>query len=1077
MSRRLLLVLLCAANLSVSAQSIPPQAAATVSTAPARLAWTLLRGTAADLSVGSDGTAFSLDPEGRVWMRRAGLHSSWLNLPGQFKRIDTANEKDAWAIDAEGTPFRYNGTFWRRMTGIQAVDTGVGAGGTAYFATVDGKLVRRDPNLGFIPVPGSPAGVTRVDVDDREQPWVVLGDASIQRFDGRNWRKLPGSALDISAGSRNGAFMAGTNRQPARWNHALGSWEPLLALANLVAAGPDNKPWIVTPEGLIFANDPAARQRTSHVAVQPGAFIQTIGWRRVQGKAKSLAISARGQIMALGTEGEVWQWKGKGNWQRIPGSFDRIALGPSGMPIAIAADGQIFTLRGNQWVEIPGRAKDVSITPQGVAWILRPDGSPAYWNPPSGWVSLNEPGDAVRLVVGAANTPWTLTREGLVRFYDGKNWVKVDGVTAADIAIGPEGTVFVIGRDKKISRFDVNRKRWEQVTPVAGDAVAVAVGPNDKPWVINNSADIYASSLFDEPEIPGGACSNPVGSKLPDVRQADIRQIRNSAARDIAIGKDGNVMITDATSNLAQWRNLTQSFKPFPGQMLRVAVAPNGNPWGITPSGAVWRHDGSKWEVIRNNFIARDIAIGCNGTVIVSASDESMYRFAPKSGAFEKLVGARADDPAPKGRKVAVDPQGNPWTISGDWVYRCDVLPCERQAIRAKDIAIGPEGTLMVADLEGNLQAFNGIDNRWERIGISADAVAVGPGGKPWILRNGTEVWYSALFTRQEEKDDEKAAGTRAIAVNIDTSNSTSLPFTFTTSMIFDEVKSFVNGIETPIDSQGLAVGPSGKVILLHEVAPAIVKYLVFDPNTKRFVDTNIPSPSTTFSANGVAIGPGDTLYTWLNPSIGIGRDGHLWVLKNNVWQTVAGPGLLNQRGLTGLGINESASVTTRFIDLAFAPDGTLTVLSPERAIDQEISKILRYNAVTRQFSRNTLQLSADADAMTIDPSGVIWMIRSSDGRPVQSVGNAFLERPVPTTICKRAGCLAAGASGAIYVIDTGSTPDTLLRWNALNNAWDKVTIRLANGNPPSDVARLIVTPDGRPWFYDADSLKVWRAR
>jgi hypothetical protein len=108
-----------------------------------------------------------------------------------------------------------------------------------------------------------------------------------------------------------------------------------------------------------------------------------------------------------------------------------------------------------------------------------------------------------------------------------------------------------------------------------------------------------------------------------------------------------------------------------------------------------------------------------------------------------------------------------------------------------------------------------------------------------------------------------------------------------------------------------------------------------------------------------------------------------------------------------------------------------------------------------------------------------MWLIRSSDSRPFQSVGNAFVERPIPSsaTICTRPGCIAAGANGAIYAIDTQSQPDALLRWNALSNAWDKVTIRLSNGQDPADVNRLIVTPDGRPWFYDADSLKVWRAR
>jgi len=318
--KRFLLALLCCLWQTGFAQTPAKPAEATAPAVAERLAWTALRGHATDLSVGADGTAFSLDPEGLVWMRRPGLASGWVNLPGVFARIDAASERSAWAVDAEGQVWRYNGTFWQAVASPAAVDVGVGPTGMAYLATREGSLLRWDARQGFVAVAGAPVSVLRVDVDDRDLPWVVLRDSTVQHYDGRAWVRLPGQALDISAGVRSSAFVVSTVQQPLRWNAALGAWSPLLAVAAVVAAGPDNKPWIVTPEGLIFANDTGAPAKSNRPAVESSVFARSYAWRRVQGKAKTLSISAKGQVMALGTEGEVWQWKGKDLWQRLPGT-------------------------------------------------------------------------------------------------------------------------------------------------------------------------------------------------------------------------------------------------------------------------------------------------------------------------------------------------------------------------------------------------------------------------------------------------------------------------------------------------------------------------------------------------------------------------------------------------------------------------------------------------------------------------------------------------------------------------------------------------------------------------------------
>lgn len=1061
--KRLFLSLLCWASLVAHAQN-----------AAERLAWTALRGTAMDLSVGADGTAFSLDPDGLVWMRRPGPGTGWLSLPGAFRRIDAASERNAWAVDAEGAVWRYNGTYWQAVPAPKAVDVGVGAG-MVYLVTTEGGLARFDARAGFIAVTGAPKAITRVDVDDRDLPWVVLADASLQMFDGRTWTKLPGRAQDISAGGRNSAFMVSPEHQPFRWNPAMGTWGPLLAVAELVAAGPENKPWIVTPEGSIFTNDTGTPHKVPRPTTDLSVFTKNMAWRRVQGKAKVLSISSKGQAVALGPDGEVWQWKSKDQWQRLPGTFARIALAPSGLPMALNAQGRIFSYRGSQWVEVPGQALDIAITPQGVIWILRPDGSPAYWDVVAGWVSLNAPISAVRLAVGSSNAPWVVTREGQVLSYAPQGWTARDGVVATDLAIGPDGDVFVVTKDRTLARFDDFLQRWEAINT---EAVALAVGPGDKPWVVNARGEIFASSLFEEPVSSGGECSAAVGGKLPDFKQADFRQVVG-AARSLAIGKDGNVMAIDTDSNLGQWRNTTQRFKAFPGQMVRIAVAPDGKPWGVTAKGEVWRHDGSKWLLVRSIFTARDVAVACNGTVMAAASDESLYKYNVAIDVFEKVVPPRLDDPAPKGRKLALDPAGRPWTIRDDWIYRCDVQPCERQALRAKEIAIGPEGTLLAVDLDGNLQSFNARDNRWDRSGLSGVvAVAIGPGGKPWVVRNGTEVWASAQFSRKEDRDDTVAASTQSTPVNTTTTVS---PFTFSTTLVFDEVS--YKGGGAPVDIHAIGIGANGKVMAARGTGAGVV--VAYDALQQGFMPGNLPMPPGG-EINGITVGQSDSVWVWRHPVNG-SVNGGIWTLKNGTWQAVS--------GVSALGINDVTlpAFTKRPLDLAALADGIVYVMGPDTggAGVQESTLYRNHAAGSSQFVATPFQLPGNEDALAVEPGGAVWLVRADLSSPYtrrafQYINNAFYERPSPAgvTICPtfpasdRAdpGCIASGGNGSVFAIGLqGSTP-RLLRWNAASLQWDVVM----TSPVVTKISQVIVAPDGRPWMLastDGVNFRVFKSR
>ncbi|MEQ9566785.1 MAG: tectonin domain-containing protein, partial [Pseudomonadales bacterium] len=62
------------------------------------------------------------------------------------------------------------------------------------------------------------------------------------------------------------------------------------------------------------------------------------------------------------------------------------------------------------------------------------------------------------------------------------------------------------------------------------------------------------------------------------------------SASTLAIGRDGSVFGLDAAGNILRWSNTRKRFESFPGTLIRIAVDAQGNPWGISTLGRVFRH-------------------------------------------------------------------------------------------------------------------------------------------------------------------------------------------------------------------------------------------------------------------------------------------------------------------------------------------------------------------------------------------------------------------------------------------------------------------------------------------------------
>lgn len=1050
-----------------------------------RLAWTQLRGSAIDLSVGSDGAAFALDREGQVWLRRSVANAGWVHLPGKFARIDAASEKVAWAEDADGALFRYNGSFWREIPDTKALDVSVSPTGDAWAVMADGTLARFvERQASFVTVPDAPKSLVRLDVDDRGLPWVVEKDGTVQRFDGRNWIKLPGNARDVSTGPSGTAYIVSTEHEPMRWVPSQSRWQKLLARADVVAAGADGNPWIATPEGEIFAHQPEPRLGARARANGAGqVFTQVLPWRRVNGDGRQVVISRRGDVAALGVNGEIWRWKGKSTWGRVAGKLAVLAIDPDGVLWGVDDDGHVLRQANSGWQELPGRARLLAVGADGSAWIVAPDGRLARWQPAAReWQPLEDrPHKAQRLAVDPAGRPWIVRDDGTVAQHDGKQWLDYPGIEATDLAVGPEGSVMAVAEGKPW-RYNRLNKRWEQLT---GEVATIAVGPRGLPWATTAKHEIYASGTFDEergatvaafaatgPQVTVGVTATPAppasgapsqASAREPLGLADFRMVPGAAARDIAIGLDGSVFIVAFDGTVARWSNTRNAFVTFPGQLARIAVAPDGKPWGVTVRGEVYHHDGTDWR-IAYNVTAQDIAIAANGAVVVAGLDEVLYRYNAVDNRFDRILPPSDNVPAPAGSRVALDAQGRPWTVTKDYrLWRCDRSPCELQAIGARDVAIGPDGSVFVADVDHRLRRFNPASNNWDFVGIDADLLAVGPGGRPWIVNARSEVWLSAFFRRDESRDLGVAAST--------SQNTTTAPtsvFTFSVAMPFDKVSlpaSFA--IASPDAWPVIAAGPNGKIAMID----ANLAFWSYN-DQKRTLVADSPAISSPWMRDGsrdvrsFLIAPDGTYWISDNPTAGEIAVSGVWRRQSGQW--VAVPGLADCAA--------TPNCTTALpAALAAAPDGTVYATS-------QGGNLYRYDTATKRFTRVVLPLpNANAiNDIAIDPTGRLWVTTAagdSPGYPViyERVGNAWVARANDSNFDLEAciakptytgvRCVAIGATGVVYQ----AWRYRLRRWNAASAVWENISTS-------PNVGAYSVATDGRPWIWDGSS-SLYKAR
>jgi peptidoglycan hydrolase-like protein with peptidoglycan-binding domain len=257
-------------------------------------------------------------------------------------------------------------------------------------------------------------------------------------------------------------------------------------------------------------------------------------------KAKDISVGLTGAIWMVSQEAwgdgfRVYKWGGS-DWTASDGGAVRVAVGPTGLPWVIGASGAIFRRtttdpapagRWEQTQAPAGGASDVGIGANLDVWIIGKnslgDGFQVYkWNrgatavndSTAGWNGSD--GGAVKVTVGPTGVPWVLTATGVFFRHTNSDpfsgsWEQLPG-TSTDLALNIGNYTWAIG---KVSSGQENLAVWDEQTGltlpsgntspdrkafvqgkrmgVGGPNCAVSVGPNGRPFMVDNNGTIFTS--------------------------------------------------------------------------------------------------------------------------------------------------------------------------------------------------------------------------------------------------------------------------------------------------------------------------------------------------------------------------------------------------------------------------------------------------------------------------------------------------------------------------------------------------------------------------------------------------------
>lgn len=235
----------------------PTSAALTVTPTPAK--WWRLRGTASEVDVGANGSAWMVGrttvPGGHEVARFDG--QQWIVVDGGAEHVAVDPTGLPWIVTDAGVVFQRTLTDeWQERPGVAASDIDIGADGSVWVtdreAVTGGHGLHRWTGEGWASVPG---GATRLAVDPTGQPWIVTSAGAIYQRVTTQWQRRPGIGRDIDVGADRSVWVVGTNAVSGgfgvyEWTGS--TWRSVSGGADRIASDPAGQAWVVNVPGEVY---------------------------------------------------------------------------------------------------------------------------------------------------------------------------------------------------------------------------------------------------------------------------------------------------------------------------------------------------------------------------------------------------------------------------------------------------------------------------------------------------------------------------------------------------------------------------------------------------------------------------------------------------------------------------------------------------------------------------------------------------------------------------------------------------------------------------------------------------------
>lgn len=817
-----------------------------------------------------------------------------------------------------------------------------------------------------------------------------------------SWTKLPGTAVDLSINRDGQAYAAALDGTPWRWDALEQRWRRMSGKFVRITAAVGNRPWAVNADGVVLRYN-------------------GLWWENKDTGVADVAADALGNVYIAKVNGDIKKWNPlRSEWQPMDGTAKRIALDSAGNPWVVTGDERVRSFDGKTWTTLPGRAVDIAVGGDDTVVIVDADGRVRTWSAPQRrWQVVGGVEGVLAVAAAPDGGPWAALREG--------------AIMATTLLVAPEQIKTEEGKAKQIQAptdhapvdsAPVAAAASAQAAPVTAPAatatastapaaaapapVAQVVTAPPAASTVTTTGEAAAEPSAVAPATAAAASTDPVATPF----KGNITFVNTlKSAASLAIGRDGSVFGLDAGGNVLRWSNARKRFESFPGTLVRIAVDPEGKPWGISALGRVFRHTGELWKQIPN-ATASDIAISSEGAVIITNAAGRLFKLNSAMTRFEPISGS--------GLLVAVAPDGVPWTVRSDnLVQRCDALPCTVFAQKANNIAIGPDGSVWIVSDRSRLMRLNADGKTFGPVltpGHTPVAVAVGPNGYPWVVSDAKIALASTFFQRDETQDRTTAAATAGNTVGtgqteavVDVPSDTS--FTFSKNMTFETYATDVAMFN------GFAIGENGKVYAWGDPGDQItpIVFRVFNSNKKVFEAATFSFPQTIDKMDAAS-------------------DGTVWgAASGSVYKLSAAGALL-----------KTYTLPTGFIQsLAIGADGTVYVV-----VGSLLYRLKPGTSVFAKFSND------DVRKVAVGRANDLW-ITDSNYIVQQYTGSKFENRPLGQSVS--AENIGASSNGSVYIAQWTGVAYQLKKWNATNKSFDAVN------NAEADM--VDVDPDGRPWF------------